>query len=51
MDAHTERGREQEREGGRETETRVKEILACGVPPKGLEARVNSWRYIGFNAG
>ena len=25
----------------RETETQVKDLLASGVPPKGLEARVN----------
>ena len=28
-----------------------KEVLASGVPPKGLEARVNFWRYRGFDAG
>ena len=29
----------------------VKDLLASGEPPKGLEARVNFWRYRGFDAG
>ena len=39
-DYRTERGREGGTEGERdgETETRVKDLLASGVPPKGLEA-------------
>ena len=39
------------REGGSETETRVKDLLASGVPPKGLEALINFRRYRGFDAG
>ena len=44
---------ERETEGGteREIETQVKDLLASGVPPKGLEARNNFRRYRGFDAG
>ena len=45
------RKRESKRAREQETETRVKEVLASGVPPKGLEGRVNFWRYQGFDAG
>ncbi len=31
--------RETDRETDRQTDTRVKEVLASGVPPKGLEVR------------
>ena len=44
-DTHTDRGRDGE------TETQVKDLLASGVHPKGLEARVNFWRYRWFDAG
>ena len=33
------------------TITQVKDLLASGVPPKGLELRINFWRYRGFDAG
>ena len=35
----------------RHTETQVKDFLASGVPPKGLELCVNFCRYRGFDAG
>ena len=38
---HGETERQMERQGERETVSRVKDLLASGVPPKGLEARVN----------
>ena len=46
-------GTEKQMEGGteRQTETGVKDHLASGVPPKGLELCINFWRYRGFNAG
>ncbi len=33
------RDRQRDRQTDRQTDTRVKEVLASGVPPKGLEAR------------
>ena len=56
-DTQTERERNGEREGGterqRETqiETQVKDLLASGVPPKGLEVHVNFSSYRGFDTG
>ena len=40
-------GTETHTEGGTERQYH----LASGVPPKGLELRVNFWRYRGFDAG
>ena len=48
------RDRETERQRDRETERQIHKLKTSWLlelPPKGLEARINFWRYRGFNAG